>query len=165
MTPQQILAYQNSYIEKHNLHQYFHFNSTVVEVSRQENGYTVKWEVEGQLNEKFFMYVVVASGRYSTQINPLSNGEAYTGKIILGSEYREPSVFAGKRVVVIGRSFTSSEIALEALTTAENVTEIYTRPYLIMKRHLEGLPVDFMLSSFKVLLSPATFHVTVLKAC
>ena len=160
VTPQQVRAYQDSYIEKHNLHQYFHFNSTVVEVSRQENGYTVKWEVEGQLNEKFFMYVVVATGRYSTQTNPLSNKEAYTGKIILGSEYREPSGFAGKKVLVVGRSFTSADIAVEALVTAENVTQIYTRPYLITKRHINGMPLDFMLNSFKSLLSPVTFHLT-----
>ena len=141
----QVLDYLSSYIEKHSLHQYFHFNSTVTQVSRQGEDYLVRWRFGEEVQEKVFKYLIIASGRFSKEHNPIKNPEQFSGTIVRGSEYREPSVFSGKKVLCVGRSFTGSDISLEALSTAESVTQIYTgKPYVIMRRHFRTVPADFL---------------------
>ena len=151
----QVRDYLNGYIEKHGLHQYFHFNSTVIEVSRHDEDYLVRWKEGENVQEKVFKYVIVASGRYSKDQNPVGRPELFTGKIVQGSEYREPSVFQGKKVVIVGRSFTSSDISVEALKVAESVTQVYTgKPYVIMRRYFLATPSDFLVNSHMALSAP-----------
>ena len=154
-TPVQVRDYINSYTDKHSLQQYFHFNSAVVEVSKHAEDYLVKWKTGEELQEKVFKYVLIATGRFSKEYNPVHNPETFTGRIVFGSEYREPSIFEGKRVLCVGRSFTGSDISLEALTTAESVTQIYSdKPYVILKRYLREVPADFMPNSLMALSAP-----------
>ena len=139
----QLINYLNGYIEKHGLLQYFHFNSTVVEVARHSEDYIVRWKSGEQIHEKMFKFVILATGQCSKEISPLKNPQEFSGIIVKGGEYREPSVFTGKKVVCIGRSYTSSDIAFEALSTADQVTQIYKKPTLIIKKYVTGVPYDF----------------------
>ena len=160
VTPQQVRNYLNGYIQKHSLHEYFHFNCTVIEVSRNVDSYNVKWSFGGEITERVFRYVVIAVGRFHILNNPLLNQELFNGKIILSSDYREPSVFTGKKVVVVGRSFSGSGISLDALRTTESVTQVYTRPYLILKKTLGGMPFDLHLNSLNSMSSAVEFTQT-----
>ena len=153
-TTQQVRDYMQGYIQKHSLDQYFHFNSTVLELSRLGEDYNVKWTVGGEIKEQVFRYVIVASGNYSKPYNPMSNSEVFHGTVVHGGYYREPSIFTGKKVVVVGRSFTSNEITCEAFTTAAHVTQLYTKNCVLLKRHLIGLPGDFFFNSHMALSSP-----------
>ena len=139
----QFITYLNGYIQKHGLLQYFQFSSNVHEVARHGEDYIVRWKVGEELKEKVFRYVIIASGHCSKEISRLENTEEFSGILVKGGEYREPSIFTGKKVVCIGRSFTSSDIAAEATSSAEKVTQIYKKSYLIIKKYAYGLPYDF----------------------
>ena len=151
----QVRDYLNGYIEKHGLHQYFHFNSTVIEVSRHGEDYLVRWKEGENVQESVFKYVLVASGRCSKDQTPVQRPELFTGKIVQGSGYRDLSVFQGRKVLVVGRSFTSSDISVEALKVAESVTQVYTgRPYLVIRRYCLAIPSDFLFNSHMALSAP-----------
>ena len=153
-TIQQVRNYLTSYIEKHSLLQYFNFNSTVVNVSRHEDDYKVQWTSDSELKEKVFKYVIIATGRSSRQFNPVANIEAYNGIVLHAGEYRDSRIFAGKKVVCVGRSFSGSDIAVDALNTASQVTQFYWKPYGIIRRYLRQVPSDLITFSCKSLSTP-----------
>jgi cation diffusion facilitator CzcD-associated flavoprotein CzcO len=124
----EILNYMKEYVEKHDLLKYFNFNSRVTEVSRNGQEYSVKWVQDEEVKEKNFKFVMVCTGHESKEYFPFENPAAFSGTIIKSGHYREPSVFTDKKVVVIGRSFSGSDIALEATLTASEVVQICRTP-------------------------------------
>jgi dimethylaniline monooxygenase (N-oxide forming) len=146
-TGNQFLDYLSSYIEKHNLSQFIHNNCEVSLIERSSEGFLVYWTCGSETHSKYFKYVIIASGRNAREVIPFSNSEVFQGTIIKGGDYREPSVFQGKNVLVIGRSFTASDIALDALETAKSVSQIYRKPYLIIRKYLNQIPSDFFIFS------------------
>lgn len=146
-TGQQFLEYLSSYIQKHKLSQYIHNNCEVTLIERHESGYNIYWQQDSVRYQKFFKYIIIASGRNAYENIPFDHPEIFQGSIIKGGSYREPSVFADKNVLVIGRSFTASDIALDALSTAKSVTQIYRKPYLVVRKYLNSIPSDFFIFS------------------
>ncbi|OMJ68861.1 hypothetical protein SteCoe_33553 [Stentor coeruleus] len=144
-TPIQLLNYMNGYIEKHNLSQYYHNSCEVTHVEKFEENYKVTWIENEILHEKVFKYVIIATGRFSKVINPFHNPEKFQGQIYHGINYRDPSVFKDKKVVIIGLSMTASELALDALGLAQSVAQVFKKPYICMKRRIQGVPVDMMM--------------------
>ena len=150
----QVSAYFAGYASKHNLLQFFHFNSTVIELSRLGEDYKVIWTTGGETIEKVFKYVIVATGHFSKPNTSIPNHEAFAGEVIHAGHYREPSVFAGKKLVCVGRSYSSSDIAYEALRTATSVTQLYSSNYLVATRKCREIPFDFFLNFAFVVSTP-----------
>lgn len=146
-TGQQFLEYLSSYIQKHNLFQYIHNNCEVNLIEKHQSGYHVTWHQNSVIFNKIFKYVIIASGRNAYENIPFKNPEIFQGSIIKGGSYREPSVFENKNVLVIGRSFTASDIAFDALSTAKSVAQIYRKPYLVVRKYLDNIPSDFFIYS------------------
>lgn len=147
----QLLRYFSKYIDKHNLLPYFSFNSEVTSLIREGQDYKVSWTSQGQAYDKIFSHVIIAVGRCSKDVFTLNSPEIYKGDIIFGSRYREPSVFAGKSVLCIGRSYTSSDIAYEALSTASSVTLLYARKYMLARKMYKEIPSEFIFSNLSVI--------------
>lgn len=142
------MAYISSYVAKHELIKYFHFNSTVVTVEKNENGYHVTYLNENQLHSKTFKYILLATGLMSKPRYPIKNSQVFKGEILHSAYYREPSIFKDKNVVVIGRSYSAGDIAYEASQTARSVTQIYKRKVVCIKRLVNDIPYDFHLINF-----------------
>ena len=147
-TGKEYMDYISSYVSKHDLMQYFHFNSTVLTVEKNENGYLVSYTSESQLHSKSFKYILLATGLMSKPRYPIKKSEVFTGEIMHSAYYREPSIFQGKNVVVIGRSYSAGDIAYEATQTATSVTQVYKRKVVCIKRLVDGIPYDFHLINF-----------------
>ena len=139
------LAYFRSYASKHNLEQYVHFNSKVKEIKRVEDSYLVSFYENGEKIDKVFKFVICASGFYSKPADRFEGRDEFKGLVLHLSQYREPSGFVGKKVVVVGRAFSSGDIAEEVSRTALKVTQLYRKPYMALRRKVLGLPSDFLL--------------------
>jgi dimethylaniline monooxygenase (N-oxide forming) len=150
----QVVKYLQDYINKHQLNLYFHNNCEVLELSKAQDDYLIKWKENNQIHQKVFKYVIVATGHCSKEIIPFKEFGDFKGVVVEGGKYREPSVFAGKKVVCLGRGYTSSDIGLEALKSASKVIQICRSPCVIIKQTVEGVPFDFLLYSIKSLNSP-----------
>ncbi|OMJ82915.1 hypothetical protein SteCoe_16316 [Stentor coeruleus] len=143
----QCLNYLSDYVAKHNLLPYFSFNSEVKSLSHEGEQYRVTWTLNGETHSKTYSHVVVAVGKCSKEIFNLQNPEVFTGNIVFGSKYREPSIFANKSVLCIGRSYTSPDIAYEALSTANSVSLLYARNYMLITKFYKQIPSEFVFSN------------------
>lgn len=146
-TKSQMLEYYNSYIRKHDLHQYISFNTTVASITRSNDKYLVTFSRNNEIFQKEFKFVICASGQYTVPNNEFKGKEVFNGEIIHAGYYREPSVFNGKKVVIVGRAVSSGDIGLEAVNNAESVTMIYRKPYVGIKKTMAGVPYDFLVSN------------------
>ena len=78
-----------------------------------------------------FDYVVVASGHFSVPKMPFFPGiDQFPGRVIHSHSFRNASHFKGKRVLVIGSSYSAEDIAVQCLKYgAENIICCWrTRP-------------------------------------
>lgn len=139
----QVCQYLASYISKHNLSQYISTGSEVKSIEKESDLYRVKWVQQDTTYEKTFKYVIVASGKYSKNHKPFENFEEFKGEIIYAGDYRDPEVFRDKHVVVVGKSFSSCDIAAEAVDYAKSVTQIFKRPTLLMEKFVNGIPFEY----------------------
>ena len=65
--------------------------------------------LQGQEAEEVFDYVVVCSGLHNVPKIPHFDGlDGFSGTTLHSSEYKEPSLFKGKRVLVIGSGETGA---------------------------------------------------------
>jgi len=68
------------------------------------------------LDGERFDYVVVASGHYSVPHVPDFQGiEKFPGRVMHAHDFREACEFAGKRLLLIGSSYSAEDIALQCL--------------------------------------------------
>lgn len=139
----EVYEYICLYCEKHDLMQYFKFNTEVTMVERSNKGYLVTWKSEENTEQKEFDYVIVASGKYSEETNPLQHSETFKGVIVEGGKYRSPEVFNGKNVVTVGKSSTASDVALEASKVASSVTQVYKATSICLHKYNKGIPYEF----------------------
>lgn len=68
------------------------------------------------LGEETFDYVVVASGHYSTPNIPEFDGLLdFPGRVLHSHDYRNPTEFAGQKLLLIGASYSAEDIALQSI--------------------------------------------------
>ncbi len=85
---------------------------------------------------------VVATGIARTPHRPSFPGiELYRGSLLHSSEYRNPSPYRGKRVLVVGFGNSGGEIALDLAEAGVDVALAVRGPVQILPRDLLGLPI------------------------
>ena len=63
-----------------------------------------------------FDYVIVASGHYSVPNIPTFPGiEKFPGRVMHAHDFREANEFAGKRLLLVGASYSAEDIALQCI--------------------------------------------------
>lgn len=88
-----------------------------------------------------YRHVVVANGHHSTPKVPAFSGE-FTGETFHAHSYHEPSVFAGKDVVVIGVGNSGMDIACDAAKVAHRVLLVTRRGVHVLPKYAFGKPID-----------------------
>ena len=83
----------------------------VTAVRRRDRRFTVQVEDGTELTAPI---VIAASGAFSTPHRPALPGlDSFTGTVLHSADYREPSAFAGQRVVVVGAANTAVQVGYE----------------------------------------------------
>jgi len=71
---------------------------------------------------KIFDAVVLCNGHYSVgRVPHISGIESFCGKRIHSHQYRMPEVYAGKKVCILGASWSGTDIAMEVSQYANKV--------------------------------------------
>ena len=102
--------------------------------------------------------VVVASGIFARPRLP-SCADRFAALSLHSRGYRGPDAFAGRRVAVVGMSFSGAEIAAELAGAGVDVTLVVSRPAWVAPRYLpgpHGTPVPWDLASARR--APAPSH-------
>jgi cation diffusion facilitator CzcD-associated flavoprotein CzcO len=114
------------------------FNTEVSRVTRDGS----RWRVETNGGALAAPVVIVASGIAHAPYRPSWPGaEGFGGPIIHSSDYRNPTVFAGKCVLVVGFGNSGGEIALDLAEAGIDVTLAVRSPVQIIPRDLLGFPI------------------------
>lgn len=149
----QVHAYLHGFAAKHGLHRLFALNTAVRSVERRADGapgWTLTLDSAGQTREQDVDFVVVCTGQFSDKNIITHPGQedfvAQGGEVIHSSEYTDPSMVQGKRVVVLGGSKSATDIAVNAVECgAAQVTMVYRHNVWRVPYHIGGINFKWLL--------------------
>ena len=104
--------------KKGGLRKYIRFNTPVRLVSFSDKKKKFSVTAEDMKKRKTisedFDYVIVANGHFSVPNVPRFEGvETFPGRVMHGHDFREAREFAGRRLLVVGASYSAEDIALQ----------------------------------------------------
>ena len=153
-TQTQMHDYLSDYATKHFLTDNLVLQCKVTSLQRENDGkMKLVWEdSEHTATTELFDDVIITSGFFS---KPILSGDfsKFKGRVLHSSEYKNPEAFAGRRVVVVGSSFSSAEISSDVSTQAASVRNVVPRSSWILphflpvepeKPNTPFLPVDLL---------------------
>jgi Flavin-binding monooxygenase-like len=99
------------------------------------------WRVTANGQTTTHAGVLIANGTLSEPKVPSFPG-TFDGTVLHTSDYKSASVFAGKRVLVIGAGNSGCDIAVDAVHYADSVDLSVRRGYHFVPKYLFGKPAD-----------------------
>ncbi len=134
-----LVAYLEAYAQRFGIRPEFG-----VEVTRIDRA-PVGWRLATSSGERTARAVVVATGLSRTPHLPDWPGrETFTGTLVHSKDYREPSAYRDRRVLVVGAGNSAAEIAVEVAEVAAEVQIAVRTPPNIVRRDTLGVPTQFV---------------------
>ena len=139
----QILQYLRDYATHFRLHPLIRYRCGVTRAEPVTEGSTdSKWRLALEGGEVLeFDALVVANGHNWFPKQPEYPG-TFSGLSLHSAEYRDPSIFIGKRVLVVGGGNSGCDIVVEAAQNAVHAWHSTRRGYWYMPKYLMGTPAD-----------------------
>ncbi|WP_171232835.1 NAD(P)/FAD-dependent oxidoreductase [Ruegeria sp. HKCCA4812] len=138
--------YFRSFADRFGLRESYRFNAEVTQITplgKSGDGWRVGWrDAEGE-HQAEFAGVLIANGTLSEPNMPSFPG-TFDGELIHASQYRYPSQFDGKRVLVVGAGNSGCDIAVDAIHHAERCDLSMRRGYYFVPKYVFGKPADTM---------------------
>ena len=144
----QVHAYLTDYARDHDLLRAIRFNTTVVQMNRRPDS-EPGWRLDllgpdGGTSHEDFDFVAVCTGQFNEPRTISHPGEeafeAQGGRILHSSQYGDPAVAKGRKVVVLGGSKSATDIAVNAVNSgAAQVTLVYREPVWRIPYFIGGL--------------------------
>jgi cation diffusion facilitator CzcD-associated flavoprotein CzcO len=132
----QMVEYLESYAGRFDIQPVF--NSTVSRIWRD----AAQWCADLAQGPVAAPVVVIATGIADAPYRPSWPGsQAYRGPVVHSSEYRNPTPYLAKRVLVVGFGNSGGEIALDLANAGVDVTLAVRSPVQILPRDLLGFPI------------------------
>uniref|UniRef100_A0A6B2L5Z6 Flavin-containing monooxygenase n=1 Tax=Arcella intermedia TaxID=1963864 RepID=A0A6B2L5Z6_9EUKA len=145
-----VLRYLEDFCEHFKISRFMRFGCTVVRVAQRGE----KWRVEhttrdGAGESTDFDFVIICSGLQSSPAIPdLPGLKDFKGKLMHSSEYKSNNEFTGKRVLVVGGSYSGAEIAAQISQVTKSYLSIRRSHYLIPRfcstPEFQNVPFDFL---------------------
>jgi cation diffusion facilitator CzcD-associated flavoprotein CzcO len=129
----ELKRYFGEYADTFGLRERFRFGTKVRRVQRDAEG----WSVDGERVDG----VVLANGTLAEPSIPSFPGH-FDGELLHSSAYKSATIFAGKRVLIVGAGNSGCDIAVDAVHHAASVDLSVRRGYYFVPRYLFGKPSD-----------------------
>ncbi len=144
-------TYFQDFAKAFDLYQHFHFGAEVLKAEPLESGgWEITWrDKTGTHHIQNFAGLMIANGTLSEPNMPEFQGE-FTGELIHASEYRYPTQFAGKRVLVVGAGNSGCDIAVDAIHHGVSCDLSMRRGYYFVPKYVFGVPADTMGSKIRL---------------
>lgn len=95
--------YFRDYAEHFDLRRHYRFATRVLRIERQPHGWRLLSECAGEQHEWHFDGILIANGTLHTPNQPALPG-TFAGELLHSSACKNAQLFAGKRVLVVGRA-------------------------------------------------------------
>lgn len=135
----QLLAYLRDYADRFDLRRHIRFGTAVEQVVAREDGGWTATLSDGEVLE--VDAVVLAVGNQWHPNLPDVPGE-FTGEAFHSQAYRDPAVFRGRRVLVVGAGNSGCDIACDAAANASGAALSTRRGYRFVPKYVFGQPTD-----------------------
>ena len=135
----QLLAYLRSYADRFDLRRHIRFGTAVEQVTPHDGGGWTATLSDGEVLE--VEAVVLAVGNQWHTNLPEVPGE-FAGEAFHSRAYRDPAVFRGRRVLVVGAGNSGCDIACDAATNAAHAALSTRRGYRFVPKYVFGQPTD-----------------------
>ena len=150
---QDVHAYLHSYAKQHNIAHLFTLDTSVEAMERRvdgQPGWTLTLKHRGVSEKEDFDFVSVATGQFSDKHAAIHPGEfdftAHGGQVLHSSEYTDPAIVEGKRVVVLGGSKSATDVAVHAAEHgAKSVSLVYRKKVWRVPRFVGGINLKHLL--------------------
>ncbi len=133
----ELFGYFSDFADSYGLRDGFSFGTEVERIEPADG----HWEVTANGRTTTHAGVLVANGTLSEPKVPAFAG-TFDGTVLHTSDYKSASVFAGKRVLVIGAGNSGCDIAVDAVHYAASVDLSVRRGYHFVPKYLFGRPSD-----------------------
>ncbi|MGH1565827.1 flavin-containing monooxygenase [Mumia sp. DW29H23] len=138
----ELKRYFHGYADRFGLRDHYRFGTEVTRVEQHpEGGWVVSSTGDGGSSTERVAGVIVANGTLSEPNVPQLKG-TFDGEVFHTSAYKKASVFAGKRVLIIGAGNSGCDIAVDAVHHAASVDMSVRRGYYFVPKYLFGKPAD-----------------------
>ncbi len=138
-----IAAYFDDYVEHFGFRDSIRFETGVEHVERDARG---AWQIELDTGERLsYDALLVANGHHWKPRWPepaFPGSETFAGEQLHAHSYIDNSLFAGKRVVILGMGNSAMDIAVESSYVAERTYLAARSGVWILPKYVFGKPVD-----------------------
>ena len=145
----QLRQYFRDFADTFNLKSHFEFSMRVISMEPEGEGWRLVSECDGQRQSRLFDGVLIANGTLHTPNMPQLPG-VFAGTLMHSSEYRSPSVFNDKRVLIVGCGNSGADIAVDAVHHAKSVDISLRRGYYFLPKFIKGQPIDTLGGKLKL---------------
>ncbi|HEX4187845.1 MAG TPA: NAD(P)-binding domain-containing protein [Solirubrobacteraceae bacterium] len=140
-----IAAYFDRYVDHFGFREKITFETGVQRATRDADG---AWSVELDSGElRRYDALLVANGHHWNPRWPepaFEGSDGFAGEQLHAHSYRDNSIFAGKRAVILGMGNSAMDIAVEASYVAERTYLAARQGVWIVPKYIFGKPVDQM---------------------
>jgi cation diffusion facilitator CzcD-associated flavoprotein CzcO len=147
----EVLDYFRRYADHFGLREHIRFGTAVEKVEAVSGGR--RWAVTTGEGTREYAGVVVANGHNWVPKVPGYPGE-FTGEVLHSADYKDSSVLAGKRVLVVGAGNTGCDIVVEAAQVAAQALHSTRRGYWYAPKFVLGRPGDQVMDLSHALRAP-----------
>ncbi|UAW98455.1 NAD(P)-binding domain-containing protein [Halopseudomonas nanhaiensis] len=141
--------YFRDYAEQFALKRHYEFNTRVIEMAPDGDGWSVTTERDGERQTRRFDGVLIANGTLHKPNRPALPGP-FAGELMHSAEYRSPEIFRGKRVLIVGCGNSGADIAVDAVHHAASVDMSLRRGYYFLPKFVKGRPIDTLGGKLKM---------------
>jgi cation diffusion facilitator CzcD-associated flavoprotein CzcO len=145
----ELRRYFRDFAEHFDLKSQYEFATRVISMEPEGSGWRLVSECNGEQQSRLFDGVLIANGTLHTPNIPALPGE-FAGELMHSSEYRSPSVFNGKRVLIVGCGNSGADIAVDAVHHATSVDISLRRGYYFLPKFIKGRPIDTLGGKLKL---------------
>jgi len=176
----EVISYMQNYIDKFGLAKYIKTSSEVKKIAYVDEGVKMwrTWKVEWldgvskEVQCQDFDYLIISTGFYNEPnldafldfIKDPTNDEI---TFLHSMDYKENSLFKDKNVLLVGCSYSSTQIAAEIALSSKSIVNVFRRPSWILPRvvyntyYKKDLPIDFSFFTLQSSLKATEFaHLT-----
>jgi dimethylaniline monooxygenase (N-oxide forming) len=146
-----IKEYFNAYLDHFGLREKITFRTAVERAGRREGG---AWEISLDSGEtRLYDALIVANGHHWDPRWPepaFPGADTFAGEQLHAHSYTDNSLFAGKRVVILGMGNSAMDIAVESSYVAERTWLAARQGAWIVPKYVFGKPVDQLPNNLRV---------------
>ena len=138
----QMKTYFDDFADTFDLRRRYRFGTTVDRVEPEDGRWLVtSTGPDGTERTERYRGVVIATGTLSEPSIPDFEGEL-TVEVMHTAAYKDPEVFKGKRVLIIGAGNSGCDIAVDAVHHAASVDLSVRSGYYFIPKYIFGRPAD-----------------------